>query len=277
MTARDPKSEKYLPRLSLVVPVRNAGAGLRTTLRALQAFLEEGAGSVEVVLVDDASTDESTAVSLAAFAAAVPGARVLRSERRLGKGFAVRAGMLTARGAYRVFTDADLAYPLNQVDNVVAALRQGADVAIACRVLPESRYLIAPAFFPYLCTRHLLSRTFNAVTRALLLPGILDTQAGLKGFTAAAADSLFGRLSLSGFSFDLELLYMARAQGLQVRSVPVLFRYDDEPTTVRFLHDGFAMTRDLARLRWRGWLGRYRPDPAPAANPLPELAPAGTP
>jgi dolichyl-phosphate beta-glucosyltransferase len=125
-------------------------------------------------------------------------------------------------------------------------------------VLPESRYLISPSFFRYLYTRHVLSRTFNWLVRRTLLPGILDTQAGLKGFTADATTTLFPLLTVPGFGFDVELLYIALRHGLRVTQVPVRFRYDSEPSSLRFARDGATMLGDLVRIRWNGWRGRYR-------------------
>ena len=209
------------------------------------------------MVVDDGSRGETRAL-LERAAAETTGISLVRNPRNLGKGHAVARGMLAARGRYRVFTDADLAYPLDQVDRVVAALDSGADVAVACRVLPESRYEISPSFFHYLYSRHLASRAFNWLVRATLLPGILDTQAGLKGFTAGAAERCFSRLTIPRFGFDIELLLIARRQGLTVRQVPVAYRYDSEPSTVRFLRDGVTMLADLARVRWNDLRGRYR-------------------
>jgi len=157
-----------------------------------------------------------------------------------------------------VFTDADLAYPLDQVATITAALDRGYDLAIACRVLPESRYLMSPSFFHYLYTRHLLSRVYNTAVRWSLLPGILDSQAGLKGFTARAAEVVFPRLSIHRFGFDVEALFIARRHGLRTAQVPVSFRYDSEPTTVRFARDGRTLLTDLARVRWNDLRGRYR-------------------
>src|SRR5207247_11251156 len=175
---------------------------------------------------------------------------VLRNEANRGKGFSVARGMLAARGRYRVFTDADLAYPLDEIAHIVHRLATGSDVAIACRVLPESRYLMSPSFFHYLYTRHVMSRVFNRVVRLVFLPRILDTQAGLKGFTARASELIFPRLTIAGFGFDVELLYVARKHGLKVTQQAVHYRYDDEPTTVRFVADAVGMLEDLARIRW---------------------------
>jgi len=139
----------------------------------------------------------------------------------------------------------------------VRQLETGSDVAIACRVLPESRYLMSPSFFHYLYTRHVMSRVFNRVVRLVLLPGILDTQAGLKGFTARATELIFPRLTIAGFGFDVELLYIAKQHGLTVAQAAVHYRYDDEPSTVRFAADAVEMLEDLVKIRWNAWRGRY--------------------
>ena len=242
--------------LSVVVPVRNGVDRLPLHLETLRRYVRAQTQPTELVLVDDHS-EPGAARLLADFAVTLSGATLLRNDANRGKGFSVARGMAAARGARRVFTDADLAYPVEEIDHMVRELDGGADVAIACRVLPESRYLMSPSFFHYLYTRHLMSRLFNRVVRVALLPGILDTQAGLKAFTARAAQLIFPRLTVAGFGFDVELLYIARKHRLRVRQTAVQYRYDDEPSTVRFAGDAAAMVRDLARIRWNDWRGRY--------------------
>ena len=259
--------------LSLVVPVRNGADRLAVHLEALRAFVCAQARPAELVLVDDQS-EPTAARILADFgrdAAAEGGGSggsggsggdggrvtLLRNEEHRGKGFSVARGIRAARGRYRVFTDADLAYPLEEIPKIVRDLETGSDVAIACRVLPESRYVMSPSFFYYLYTRHVMSRVFNRVVRLALLPGILDTQAGLKGFTARAGEVIFSRLTVPGFGFDVECLYIARKHRLTVRQTAVHFRYDEEPSTVRFAADAAEMLRDLVKIRWNDWRGRY--------------------
>ena len=242
--------------LSLIVPVRNGADRLPAHLAALREFLCAETRPAELILVDDHS-DAATAGLLADCAGSAPGVRLLRNEVNRGKGFSIARGMEVARGAYRVFTDADLAYPVAEIAKIVHHLEGGSDVAIACRVLPESRYLMSPSFFHYLYTRHVMSRMFNRVVRLGLLPGILDTQAGLKGFSAPAAGLVFPRLTIPGFGFDVEALYIARKHGLTVKQVAVHYRYEDEPSTVRFAVDAAGMLRDLVKIRWNDWRGRY--------------------
>src|SRR5260370_23423187 len=102
-----------------------------------------------------------------------------------------------------------------------------------------------------------MSRVFNRVVRLALLPGIRDTQAGLKGFTSRAAELILPRVTVPGFGFDVELLYIARKHGLRIRQPAGHYRYEDEPSTVRFAADAVTMLRDLARIRWNDWRGRY--------------------
>jgi dolichyl-phosphate beta-glucosyltransferase len=245
------------PALSLVIPVFNAADQLPATLDAVDGFFARHPASLEVLFVDDHSTELATGGLLEDYVRQRPFARVLRNSANRGKGFSVARGMLAARGRHRVFTDVDLAYPLDQVPRIVAELERGADLAIACRVLPESRYLMSPSFFHYLYTRHLMSRAFNRVVQTFLLPGILDTQAGLKGFTAEAARLCFSRTTIPGFGFDIECLYIAQAHGLSIRQTAVHFRYDDEPTTVRFARDSNRMLQDIWKVKTNAWRGQY--------------------
>ena len=257
MTGAAPAAATPAPHLSLVVPVYHGAAGLPSSLDQLRTFLRAQPFSSELILVDDFSNAETRAI-LEAFAGEMPNeVRLLRNEVNRGKGFAVTRGMRAAVGSYRVFTDADLAYPASEVGKILADLEKGADVAIACRVLAESRYLMSPTFFSYLYTRHVMSRVFNAMVRWTLIPRVLDTQAGLKGFTARAAEIVFPRITIPGFGFDVEALFIAKKHGLSLAQTAVYFRYDEEPTTVRFAEDALTMMRDLVRIRRNDMRGRY--------------------
>ena len=246
-----------VPALSLVIPVYNAAEQLPATLAAVDEFTDRYPSSIELLFVDDHSSEIETQLILEDFIRERPYARVLRNATNRGKGFSVTRGMLAARGRHRVFTDVDLAYPLAEVHKIERELEAGADIAIACRVLPESRYLMSPSFFHYLYTRHLMSRAFNKVVQRFLLPGILDTQAGLKGFTAQAAELCFSRTTIPGFGFDIECLYVAQQHGLAIKQTAVHFRYDDEPTTVRFARDSNRMLQDIWKVKTNALRGQY--------------------
>jgi dolichyl-phosphate beta-glucosyltransferase len=248
------------PYVSVVVPVWNGAERLHRTLFALHQLLARQHYPTELIVVDDCSARE-TVHAIASFCEAVAGTnapvRLLRNERNRGKGFAVARGMLAAEGSLRVFTDADLAYPAEEIESIIDALENGYDVAVACRVLRQSRYVMSPTFFPYLFTRHVMSRVYNAFVRRVLVKTVLDTQAGLKGFTRAAAELIFPRLTIPRFGFDVECLYIAQRHRQRLAQVPVTFRYDDEPTTVNFLRDGGRMMTDLGHILVNAWRGRY--------------------
>lgn len=252
-TARVASRDVYL---SVVVPALNGGERLPATLRCISAFLRRQPYTSELIVVDDHSC-QRTAELLSEFARTAADITVMRNDRNRGKGYSVARGILAAKGKYRVFIDADFAYPASEIAKVLHDLERGTDVAIACRVLPESRYIMSPGFFHYLYTRHLMSRLFNAMTRSALLPGIFDTQAGLKGFTAEAVDLVFLRLTIDRFGFDLECLFIARAHNLRITQTAVEFHYDDEPTTMNFIRDALCMMADITTVRWNGWRGIY--------------------
>lgn len=243
--------------LSLVVPVYNGASLVQARMEAAKDYLARQPFACELIVVDDGSTDDTYRLACES-AEGVPGVTVLRGIRNRGKGARIGATFHGAMGRYLAFTDVDGAYPVEELGKLVEELRRGADVAIACRVLPESRYLISPAFFRYLYTRHLMGRFFNLLTRILLVPGIWDTQAGMKAFRRDAAARLFSRQTLHRFSFDVEILFLARQFRLQIAQVPVDFGYFREPTTVRFVRDSVSMMLDLLRIRRNHLLGRYR-------------------
>ncbi len=250
--------ERSLPHLSVIIPVYNAEGFLAKTLSELDGFLCGLAFSSELILVDDGGADRSFEIASAWAGEARPYAvRALRHERNQGKGGAVATGMLAAAGKFRIFIDVDLAYPPSQILRILEALEEGADVATACRVHPESRYTISPAFFHYLYTRHLASRVINWALRHTLIPNCSDSQAGLKGFRAEAAKEIFSRQRVKGFPFDVEALFLAGRMGYRTREVAVEFRYFNEPTTVQFLQDGTGMIADVVRVRLNSLRGRY--------------------
>lgn len=255
------------PYLSVVVPAYNGAEWLGQSLAELERFVLGQSHRTELLLVDDGS-DAPTRKILEDFVASRTWARLMKNDCNRGKGFSVARGMLAVRGRYRIFTDADLAYPVCQIQRVLEALENGADVAVANRVHPESRYTMSPSFFSYLFSRHVMSRIFNRIVRVAVLPGVHDTQAGLKGFSAGAAKVVFPCVTIERFGFDIELLVAARQHGLRVVETPVLFRYDNEPSTVRFSTDVLAMLRDLVLILRNRRRGVYAPlNETPTSSP----------
>ena len=252
--------------LSLILPVYNGAAILESTLETAWRWLAQQGYDSEIVVVDDGSSDETPRILERELARRAGSDRVrlrgLRNEPNQGKGAAVRRGMLEAEGAYRLFCDVDLTYPIEDCARVLAALETGADLAIASRMHPESRYVIQADFLRYVYTRHTMGRVFNRLVRLFVVGGVRDTQAGLKGANAEATRELFPVGRMTRFSFDVELLYLAKRRGRRVVEVPVEFLYRKEPSTVHFFRDSFRMVVDMFRIRWRGWRGHYERESA---------------
>ncbi len=243
--------------LSVVVPVFNASEFIEGNVALLVEQLEKQHYPWELILVDDGSYDNSLSV-LNRITEKYQNIKVVSNRKNRGKGYAIRHGFGEARGRYLVFNDSDLAYQPDQIFRILEVLEKGADVAIACRVLPESRYEISPVFFRYLYTRHLMGRFFNLLVRLWLLPELLDTQAGLKGFRKEAAQAIFTKQTLERFSFDVEALYVAKKLGFIIHQVPIRFRYFHEKSTVNFFQDTVRMLRDLWKVKRNDHQGYYK-------------------
>lgn len=250
-----------MPTTSLIVPAYNPGPNAESVWRAVGAFLAERANRAdpwEVVFVLDGCTD-GTAERLGRLVASAPShQRVVAYPRNRGKGYAVRTGLLAARGAYRIFTDVDLAYSFDDVLRVADELRAGAAVAIASREHPDSRVELPAALLGCAARRRLRSRAFGALARALLPLAQLDTQAGLKGMTAPVAERLVPEMRCDGFGFDCELLTACARVGVRVSEVPVVVRYESAATTTG-TRAGLSMLRELLQIR-RRWRNRSVPE-----------------
>jgi len=235
------------PDLSVVVPAFNEAGRLPASLRRVRAYLEERRERFEIVVVDDGSRDDTAAVARAALRECD---RVLVSPANRGKGHATRRGMLAARGALRLMTDADLSTPIADLTRLRSRIDAGADVAIASRALPESRIEIRQPWY-----RENLGRVFNAAVRLLVVGGISDTQCGFKLFTARAAGICFELARLDGFGFDVETLHIARRSGLRIDEVAV--HWSNDAASRVTLWRGLGAFADLLRIRVNSAQGRY--------------------
>lgn len=257
------------PLVSLVLPAYDPGPAVERAWRAVRDFVRVRPDPWEAIFVLDGCTD-GTADRLAGLAEAYPDARlrVLSHAPNRGKGFAVRRGLLAARGAVRVFTDVDLAYPFDDIARVADELRHGAAVAIASRDHPESVVQVPARCLGYAYRRRLQGRLFGAVARRLLSITQRDTQAGLKGMTAAVADGLLPALTCDGFGFDCELLTACARLGIPVAEVPVRVRYEGRGSTTG-PRSCLGMAWDLWRIR-RAWPRTGFPTTAavPVAEPV---------
>jgi dolichyl-phosphate beta-glucosyltransferase len=237
------------PFLSIVIPAYNEEPRIIRTLGQVVRYLNSCDYQWEIVVADDGSTD-ATAHLVDGFASHHSNIRVLRLPHR-GKGWAVKNGMLKASGEYRFLCDADLSMPIEQVQRFLPPELNEADIAVGSREAPTSRRIGEP------WRRHLMGRSYNWLVRALAVPDLNDTQCGFKCFRASVVPELFGKQTLDGFAFDVEILFLAIKEGMIIREVGIDWHYR-ERSKVSPVKDSIAMTRDLLKIRWRYIRGRYK-------------------
>lgn len=250
------------PYLSIVVPAYNEERRLPSTLERICEYLGRQDYAAELIIVDDGSEDGTvtTAHHVLAHAPANVTWRVIENDHR-GKGYTVRTGMLAAQGQYILFSDADLATPIEETEKLLAPLHAGWDIAIGSREVMGAQRLDEPWY------RHFMGRVFNFLVRIIAGMDYQDTQCGFKAFQREAAHDLFGRLQLYGqqakvikggavTAFDVEVLFLAGRHGYKVAEIPVIWRYG-ENTKVNPLRDSIHMFRDVVRVRLNDWRGQY--------------------
>jgi dolichyl-phosphate beta-glucosyltransferase len=238
-----------LPFLSIIIPAFNEEHRLPSTLARIYDYLETQAYSYEVLIVENGSLDRTYEIAKE-ISKNYPGFRVLKETGR-GKGLAIRRGMLASQGEYRFMCDADLSMPIQEIERFLPPTLTEFDLAIASREAPGSVRYDEPAY------RHLGGRFINLMIRVLALPGLHDTQCGFKCFHRRVVEDLFHHQTLMGWSFDVELLYIARLRGYRVIEVPIPWYYYPE-SKVNPLKDTIRMGLDLLAIRRNAWRGVYK-------------------
>ena len=229
--------------LSVIVPAYNESRRLPASLERMRAYFDTLGEEYELIVVDDGSTD-STAAIVEERQASWPELRLVRLRRNSGKGWAVREGMLAASGEHRLFSDADLSTPLEELPRLREKLEGDCHVAIASRALPGATLEVHQPW-----RREFMGRTYNRMLRVVALPGLHDTQCGFKVFTADAAVACFTPLKTRRFGFDSEVLLRARKRGWRIAEVPVRWSHVED-SRVSALRDSVRTFWDLLRLRF---------------------------
>ncbi len=239
--------------LSIIIPAYMEAVRIGDTLERLAEFLStRDYGRVEVLVVV-ADSPDGTKKLAEAKAGLFKTFRVIEPGPRLGKGRDVRLGIFEAAGACRVFMDADLATPLIHLDEVVRLAGEGVAVGIAVRNLSSIHAKL---------TRLLISVVGNVLAQIILLPGIKDTQCGFKFFDAKAAEEIFGRMTILGWGFDLEILAIARKKGYKIAIIKAPDWSDPKSDDEGFVGDSatgasLKVFRDMLKVRWNLIRGRY--------------------
>jgi dolichyl-phosphate beta-glucosyltransferase len=236
------------PFLSIIIPARNEALRLPATLEKIGAFIKTQPYPVEVLVVENASTDATLKLTQE-IGRQCDWLRVIHLDQG-GKGLAVRVGMLSAAGEYRFICDADLSMPIDQVNRFIPPALSQVEVAIASREVKGAVRHGEPLY------RHLVGRVFNTLVRVILLPGLNDTQCGFKCFRGDVAQNVFARQTINGWSFDAEALLIARLLGYRITEIPIDW-YFSPYSRVRLVRDSVRMALDLLAIRRQARQGQY--------------------
>ena len=234
--------------LSIVIPAYNEEKRLPDSLPKIINFVQLNQYEVEVMVVDDGSSD-NTALVVKSFQKQVPFISLLQVEHG-GKGHAVRAGMLQAKGDYLFLCDSDLAMPIEEITRFLPPKRGDYDVAIASREIEGARRYNEPVH------RHIMGRVFNFIVQLFIIRGIQDTQAGFKCFKREAAHQIFSMQTIKGWGFDVEILFIANKLGLRIVEIPINWYYQTE-SKVRPIQDTFNMLAEVLQVRYNDLDERY--------------------
>ena len=244
--------------LSIVLPSYKSGAILAKNLPPFISFLKKESIEHEIIIVDDGSADNGATREIAL----ANGCSFYQHKQNMGKGAAIKTGMLASRGEYCLFTDADIPFAYDAISRFLYYLDfKEFDIVIGDRNLPGSVYFekITPL-------RKAFSGIFSFFVARFVTGGFFDTQCGIKAFKASVAQDIFSVTRIQRFSSDIEILYVALKRNYDIKRLPVSLR-NNEGSSVRLISDSFIMALDIFRIRWNYTLGRYRRSEAGAKKP----------
>ena len=239
--------------LSIIVPAYNEADRLGESLKTILTYLEQSNPTAEIIVVDDGSNDKTANIAEQVLAGKPNVAsRVIRYEQNRGKGFAVRTGLLAARGEIAVFSDADLSTPIEETQKLVEPIETGEiDVAFGSRALDRS---LIGTHQPW--RREQSGKVFNAIVRLATGLPFWDTQCGFKAFRLSVFRPLLGVMQIDRFGFDVEFLYVANLANLRLREIPVRWNHCDG-TKVNVFRDSRRMFGEVRQIRRNAKIGVY--------------------
>jgi len=238
--------------LSIVIPAHNEESRLPGTLEQVFHFLGKQSFLSEVIVVENGSSDRTFEIAQE-FAKQNANLRVIQNDWR-GKGLAVQRGVKEAKGEYIFLCDADLSMPIDEISKFIPPQLPKVDIAIASREAPGAVRYHEPYY------RHFTGRVFNTLIRLLVLPSLQDTQCGFKCIRTEVARDIFNYQTLTGWAFDVELLYIARQRGHQIVEIPIHW-YFNADSKISIFRDSLRMFLDLLLIRRNARRGLYDPKP----------------
>lgn len=235
-------------QISVVIPAYNEAKRIGPTLKKVMAFLDSRFNKYEIIVVDDCSKDNTSRV---VSKYKNNNLRVLRNKKNRGKGFSVKRGILNAKYSFVLFSDSDLATPIKELDKFMKLIKKY-DIVIASRNLKESDIRVKQPFY-----RQFMGKTFPLLVNLITGVGFKDTQCGFKLFKTRIAKKIVKQQTFERFSFDVEILFIARKMGFKIKEAPVVW-IDKEGSTVSPIKDSFKMLIDLFKIRFNDLRGKYK-------------------
>jgi dolichyl-phosphate beta-glucosyltransferase len=240
--------------ISVILPCFNEAKNIRKNIGEIYGYLERNYQDFEIIAVNDGSSDNTLALlrETKKEHPHIP-LRIINKKQNVGKGGAVRTGILRSRGEIAMFMDADLAIPIQELKKFLAAIKEGNDVVIASRFVGKIKVLK-----PVLWYRSIMEKVFRLL-RMIITNNfdVQDTQCGFKIFTRSAAQTIFSRTTVNGWSFDVEVIFLAEKMGLKIKELPITLQNPQE-SHIRIVRDSLNMFFDLIRIRLNDWQGKYK-------------------
>lgn len=242
-----------MPYISIIIPAYNEEKRIINTLSRVKEYMSSQNYSYEVLVVVDGAKDKTAEVSKS-FSSEWPELRVIDNKENHGKGYVVRQGMIEAKGEYRVFTDADNSTDISHLEKMIQKFKEGFDIVMGTRDYKDA--IGAKQAIPQSGIKRLLGNMGNLFIQVLVVPGVWDTQAGFKGFSAAAAERIFPQLKITRWGFDIEIWALARKFKYKIAKIPLFWKNDAESKVKPSAY--FAVLLETVKIRLNLWGGKYK-------------------
>jgi dolichyl-phosphate beta-glucosyltransferase len=230
-------------KVSIVIQAYNEEKRIGESLGKIIEYCKDNLEGYEIIIVDDGSDDKTSEI-ISKYDN--PNIEVLKNKTNMGKGYSVKQGLLKAKHPLVLFSDADLSTPISELKKFIACISHGYDIAIASRKVRIKQPI----------HRKIMSLTYPLLVKLIVLRGIKDTICGFKLFKTDTAKKLAELQTLNGFSFDAEILFIAKKLGCKIKEIPVVWT-NDKNSRVNPIKDSIKVLVDLFRIRYNNITGKY--------------------
>jgi dolichyl-phosphate beta-glucosyltransferase len=229
--------------ISIIIPTYNEANRIQQTVVAIDSYLKERFANYEIIVIDDGSLDSTFSI-LSNLCESYENLTVIKKMNNTGKGYSVREGILASNGKLTLFCDADLSTPIIEIEKLIPWINKGFDIAIGSRALSDSEIIVRQPWY-----RERMGKIFNILVRLFILKGFRDTQCGFKLFRSDVAKNIFKRSNIKGYSFDVEVLYIAKRLNYKIKEVPVRWS-NSKDSKLSILKDPIIMIIELFKIKW---------------------------